>query len=74
MNLLCLWMHVSASGKCAMVLSMYAAICPVSAVKQACFVGLLKTRPLISAFSGEWDYLADQISSLIALEDDVLAD
>lgn len=70
MNLLCLWMHVSASGKCAMVLSMYAAICPVP----ACFVGLLKTRPLISAFSGEWDYLADQISSLIALEDDVLAD
>lgn len=57
-----------------MVLSMYAAICPVPAVKQACFVGLLKTRPLISAFSGEWDYLADQISSLIALEDDVLAD
>lgn len=36
------------------------------------FVGLLKTWALITAFSREWDYPADEVSSLAALRDDTL--
>lgn len=37
------------------------------------FVGLLKTWPVIIASGREWDYLADEISSPVALGDDTLA-
>lgn len=37
------------------------------------FVRLLKIWTLITAFSREWDYLVDEISSLVALRDDMLA-